>query len=282
MSKVVKNMVKDIMRNMEMVDMHVHLHDANYGGELGEVMSRAREQGVGLIVCNATSQRDWGEVLGLAKEYTEIVPFLGVHPMYMAGRSGDWLEQLEEIAGHNRCGIGEIGLDRREGAGDEGEQDEVFISQMELAARLDLPATIHCVRAWGRMIELLGKIRRPRRMLFHAYGGSAELVKELTELGGYFSFAATMLDERHRHSRESLAVVRLDRLMLETDSPDLIGPDGKRLYFKVVSEKFLRNEPANVALVYKGVAELLSVGEEKLKEQVYENARRFLAGVVDL
>jgi len=281
MSKVVKNMVKDIMRNMEMVDMHVHLQDEMYEGEVREVMSRARGQGVGLMVCNATSQRDWQEVLGLAKEYAEIVPFLGVHPMYLAARSVDWLEQLEEITGHNRCGIGEIGLDRREGAGDEGEQEEIFISQMEIAAKLDLPVTIHCVKAWGRMMELLGKIRRPRRMLFHAFSGSAALVKELTELGGYFSFAATVLDERHRRSREALASLNLNRLMLETDSPDLIGPEGKRLYFKAVSERFLRNEPANVALVYKGTAELLGVAENELKERVYENARRFLAGVVE-
>jgi len=197
----------------------------------------------------------------------------------LQGRSKDWSAKLENILEH-APGVGEIGLDRRDKAPEEAEQEEVFCIQMDIAARKKLAVTIHCVRAWGWMHDVLQKIKHlPDRMLFHSYAGPVDFIKILSAQGGYFSFNGVVLDSKHRRSREAIHAVPKDRLLLETDSPDLIAPVPYRLYAKPINERFTRNEPANLECIYKGVAQLLGIDQNKLEKQIFENTKSFLAGV---
>ena len=85
--------------------------------------------------------------------------------------------------------VGEIGLDRwKEGLNYEGQED-VFVTQLRIAAERNLPASIHCLKAWGRILELLQEGPVPERgFLLHSYGGPTEMVQAFAQLGAYFSF----------------------------------------------------------------------------------------------
>ena len=127
---------------------------------------------------------------------------------------------------HPNAGVGEIGLDRWIEGHDPKVQSEVFLPQLALAAELNRPATIHCLRAWGALDELLRTHPLPKRgFLLHAYGGPQEMVAGFAKLGGYFSFNAYFLHERKARQREVFRHIPADRLLVETDAPDMRPPD---------------------------------------------------------
>ena len=153
------------------------------------------------------------------------------------------------------------------------DQEEAFVWQLRLAAARDFPASIHCLDAWGRMIELLRDHPRPTRgFLLHSYGGPAEMVAPLAKLGARFGFPGYFLHERKARQREVFREVPPDSLLIETDAPDqslpqaltthpLIDPaDGKGV-----------NHPANLAAVYRGYADFTNEPVERLAARVRRN-----------
>ncbi|MDD2773272.1 MAG: TatD family hydrolase, partial [Elusimicrobiales bacterium] len=153
---------------MRFCDAHNHIHSL-HPAETASALARAREADVAAMLVCATRPQDWPAVAKSAALYPEIIPFFGLHPWHAAGAAADWQQALERQLEEVPSGVGEIGLDRSKRAGDFGAQLAAFDFQLALAAKLDRPATIHCVRAWGPLLELLGK-RRPRRFLLHSYG----------------------------------------------------------------------------------------------------------------
>jgi TatD DNase family protein len=116
----------------------------------------------------------------------------------------------------------------------------------------------------------------PAGFLLHAYGGPAELIKPLTDMGAYFSYGGSTLDERKKLRRETLPQIPPDRLLLETDAPDMPPPPAHCMRELQDARGRRVNEPANLRPILQGVAALLAVSEETLAQQVWDNARRFL------
>lgn len=261
-----------------LIDAHNHLQEEVLVPYVDGVVQRARRAGVGEMWCNGTAEDDWQAVLDLARAHPGIVPFFGLHPWFVKERSPDWLAELERFLDSAPSGVGEIGLDRMVTGADEPAQEEVFRAQVELARRRGLPVTIHCLKAWGWMLEVLrdlGPSLPP--MLIHAYSGAAELIQPLTRLGAYFSFAGSVLDERHLRARAALQTVPLDRLLLETDAPALLPPEPHRQYVLVIDDQTY-NEPANLPAIVEGVAGLLEMPACRLADLTAENAARFRKG----
>ena len=154
------------------------------------------------------------------------------------------------------------------------EQEEVFLAQLNLAAERNLAASIHCLKSWGRILELLKENRTPKRgFLLHSYGGSAELIAPLVKLGAYFGFPGYFAHERKSRQREVFRHVPADRLLIETDAPDQALP-GERVTHPL--DQGL-NHPANIATVYRAAAEALGQAPESLAKQVEENFLRLFS-----
>jgi TatD DNase family protein len=170
--------------------------------------------------------------------------------------------------------VGEIGLDRHIEPRDESLQEEAFRAQLSLAAELGRPVTIHCVQAWGWIMEILRTQRPlPEKMLFHSYGGSAEIIRPLAEMGGYFSYAGSLLREQAVNRRKALAATPPERLLFETDSPDIMPPH--RFCVVPAADGRALNEPANLAGIVRGAAALLSTTYDELCRRTLSNARAF-------
>jgi TatD DNase family protein len=102
-------------------------------------------------------------VLALAKAHPEILPSVGYHPWHVHERTPDWLQSLTRFRDATPSTVGEIALDRwKPGLAYDG-QEEVFVAQLRLAAERNLPVTIHCLQAWGRLFDLLKAGPRPER-----------------------------------------------------------------------------------------------------------------------
>ena len=257
-----------------LLDAHNHLQEEVLVPYVAGILERARAAGVGEMWCNGTAEDDWQAVLDLATVHREIVPFFGLHPWFVKGRSPDWLARLEHFLDAVPSGVGEVGLDRHLEDRDDPAQEAVFRAQLALAGERDLSVSIHCLKAWGWLLEVLATIDPLPRMLIHAYSGSAEVVQTLTAMGAYFSFGGNVLGPDHRRARAAVLAVPLDRLLIETDAPALLPPEGyrPRVLRTEAGDKY--NEPANLPRIAEGIAELRGLSLDRLIEVTTENASR--------
>src|ERR1041385_3886739 len=256
---------------MRLFDTHNHLQDERLKGHVDEIVSTAQQEGVRRMVVNGSCEEDWGEVLDLASKYPSLVlPSFGVHPWYVLDRSKDWQARLIEKLDATPAAIGEIGLDKwilerpEKTAASLEEQEEIFVWQLRLAAERNLPTSIHCLQAWGKLLAILKREPRPRRgFVLHSFGGPREMIGELSELGGYFSLPGYFAHARKSKQRETFRHVPAERLLIETDAPDQCLPEERDRYRLKDESGNRSNHPANLKAVYELAAELRSEPVEK-------------------
>ncbi len=260
---------------MMFFDAHNHLQDDRFGGRQKELLAVCEKAGIKKMVVNGACEEDWPQVLQLAQENKMVLPSFGCHPWYLHERTPDWLANLETFLDAVPSAVGEIGLDRWKPDLSYDGQEEAFLAQLHLAAERNLPASIHCLQAWGRLLELLQKNPRPQcGLVLHSFGGPAEMIPAFARLGAYFSFPGYFLHERKTRQREAFKQVPADRLLVETDAPDQILPAEKNLHPLTGADGRPLNHPANLVAVYAGLAELLAEKVNSLTARVEENFQR--------
>lgn len=276
-------------------DAHNHLQDEWLAGSLEAILETCRARGVDALVVNGTCEQDWPRVAALARAYPEVRPAFGVHPWDARQRSPGWLDTLRRtLDAHPEASMGEIGIDRwvldgmrpddprrpAGGAAPITEQSEVFLAQLSLAAERNLPATIHCLDAWGALLDLLRSAPLPTRgFLLHAYSGPAELVPRFAALGAYFSFNGYFLHPRKTRQRATFSAVPPDRLLIETDAPAMYPPveyNAASLPDAPTGERV--THPATVANLTAPLAALLGEDQAALETRLTANFRRLFGG----
>ncbi|MCB1127889.1 MAG: TatD family hydrolase, partial [Verrucomicrobiae bacterium] len=252
---------------MRFHDAHNHLQDERFAGRQADLIRDCREAGVTGMVVNGSTVEDWADVATLARDYPELVrPAFGVHPWYVGEQPSDWedtlVRRLDETPG---ASIGEIGLDRWKEGVDFELQRDFFQRQLRLAAVRNLPASIHCLKAWGALYDILRAGPVPAcGFLLHSYGGPVELVDPLARLGARFSLPGYFAHERKGRQRETFRHVPPDRLLIETDAPDQSLPSERNLHPLTAADGRPLNHPANLPAVYAFAAELLNEPVESL------------------
>jgi TatD DNase family protein len=173
--------------------------------------------------------------------------------------------------------VGEIGLDHALENRDDREQEEVFLAQLKISRERKVPVSIHCRRAWGRMMELLREAGpHPAGMIMHSFSGGAGLVPGLCELNAYFSFSASLTFPGNKRGPKALRAVPEERLLLETDAPDIPPaertrecPGGKPV-----------NEPAWIRHTLTAAARYLECSEEELARRTADNGLRLFQSIL--
>ncbi|MBL9189475.1 MAG: TatD family hydrolase [Opitutaceae bacterium] len=272
-------------------DAHNHLHDAWLAPHLATIAADLERLPVAGAVVNGTCETDWPEVTALAAAHAWVRPSYGLHPWDVGNATPAWRAALVRTLDANpRGAVGEIGLDRwileRARPDDPrlaglrraplAEQTEAFVWQLSLAAERNLPATLHCLEAWGALMETLRATPRPARgFLLHAYGGPAEMVAEFAALGAYFSFNGGFLAARHAAKRAVFAAIPGDRLLVETDAPAMALPaDLETHTLPALADGTRVNHPGNLAAAYVGLAAIRRVPLAELTAQVARNFAR--------
>lgn len=262
---------------MRLYDAHNHLQDERFGRRQAELVAAAEDDGVARMVVNGACEEDWAQVQELARKFPCVQPSFGYHPWYLHERTERWQAELVRYLDNTpNAVVGEIGLDRWKPDLPYEGQEEVFVWQLRLAAEHNLAASIHCLQAWGRMVDLLREGPRPERgFLLHSYGGPSEMVAPLAKLGAYFSFPGYYLRERKERQREVFRQIPQERLLVETDAPDQSLPDALNQHPLTDSTTGKAiNHPANLRAVYEGLAKVRGMAVEDLAKQVEENFER--------
>lgn len=281
-------------------DAHNHLQDAWLATERVRALADLASVGVRACVVNGTDEADWDEVATLCgksetmrvgENTVALLPSFGLHPWHAGNRSPHWQANLRaQLDRQPSAFIGEIGLDRwitdRARPDDARlaglrrapieEQLEVFRFQLELAAERNVPATIHCLEAFGALLEALQRGPAPAAgFLLHAYSGPAEMVGGFAKLGAYFSFNGAFLDPRKSRLRDVYATIPADRLLVETDAPAMSPPlDRERFHLPNTVDGERVNHPANIVVAYEALAEIRRTSVEALRASVAENFAR--------
>jgi TatD DNase family protein len=256
-----------------LLDAHLHLHDPKLRAALGP---DARFPGVAAQLVNGTHPDDWEAVRALQDSGgTRVLKAYGVHPWRVDKLPDDWEARLRECLAAGAVSVGEIGLDRWIEPRDERRQLQVLEIQLRIAAESALPPTLHCLRAWGMLVDALRAAPpQPRGFLVHGFGGSVEVMHQLLDLGACFSFSAHAADPARKRMRDAIRACPPDRLLAETDAPDMVPPpDACRYPLEDAGGRRLHH-PAEIATAYALLAELRGVPASGLARDIAANFGR--------
>jgi len=248
-----------------LVDTHCHLDFPEFDADREDVISRAKDEGIGCIINIGSSLEGSKKALELSRQYNFIYPTAGLHPH----EADKFVEAdkvtIEELAkGDKVVAIGETGLDYYKNYSKAENQKILFRYLVKLAKDLNLPLVIHTRQAEEDTLNILNEAI-PVKCVVHCFSGDENFLKKCLDSGFFISFTCNITYKKAQDLRRYVKLTPLERLMLETDAP-FLPPEGFR---------GKRNEPAYVKLLAREIARIKGVSPEEVSGVTTDNARRF-------
>jgi len=250
--------------NMLLTDSHCHLAMVENAGEL---LSRARADGVSGIVVPGTNLGDAEGAIAVARSTEGVWAAVGFHPHDAKDCDDAAFSRIEELARSEKVvAIGEIGLDYHYNHSPAGKQKEVFVRHLELARKLDLPVIIHNRESTADLLDLLRSFPAGHvRGVLHSFTETTEVARELVDLGFMISFSGILTFRTAESLRAAASSLPHDRVLIETDTP----------YLAPVPHRGKSNEPAFVRRIAETLALLWSVPVSQVAESTTTNFENF-------
>lgn len=255
---------------MKFFDNHAHLDDEKFNEDREEIIKAISKEDIGFISAGYDLQSS-KKAIELSEKYDFIYATCGISPNDIPQNEDELWKKVAEIEKMVRenskvIAIGEIGLDyywEKEQKNREI-QKKVFIEQINIANRLDLPVVIHTREAIMDTLNILKKNIVKNKGVFHCCPLNRELVKEGLKLGFYISFAGPVTFKNSKNANEIIEMVPNDKILIETDSP----------YLTPEPYRGKRNDPRNVKYIAKKISEVKGISEEEVGKVTMENAKK--------
>lgn len=251
---------------MDFFDSHAHYNDEKFEIDQEEIIKKIYEENITKVVVAGYNVKSSKDAVELTKKHDFIYAICGISPNDIRSNFEDEIRQIEELCKNNKkiVAIGEIGLDYYWNKDNKDLQKQCFISQIELANKLNLPIVIHSRDAFIDTIDVLKNVPVNKKGIFHCCQLNQELVKEALNLGFYISFAGPITFKNTKNAIDIVQMVPNEKILIETDCPYL-APEPLR---------GTRNNSINVKLIAQKIADIKGVSLEKVATQTYENAMR--------
>ncbi|MCR5644090.1 MAG: TatD family hydrolase [Prevotella sp.] len=242
------------------IDTHAHLDGEEFCSDLDEVVTRAKNVGVGKIFIPGINLSSVDSIRSVCNRYPDYCyPMFGLHPEEVRS---DWQEVLSQLKAFlfppssKLMAIGEVGLDFYWSREFEKEQLLAFEEQVRWSIDLHLPLMIHCRKAQNELVAILRKYKANLPGgVFHCFTGNEIEARELLQfdnfvlgIGGVLTFKKSPLPQVLPKA------IPLDRIVLETDCP----------YMAPVPHRGQRNEPAFVREVLLKLADAYQLSPEEV------------------
>ncbi len=248
-----------------MIDSHCHLNDLRFGSQQQQLIDHAIAAGVTTIVVPAADPADWPLLGQLSDRFDTLHTAFGIHPWYCADADQTTLDRLRQmIEQHPVVAIGECGLDfdrRRLQHAPAEQQQRIFQQQIDLARESQLPLIIHSHKSLDQVTRMLRQANASRGVV-HRFSGSLQQAQRLIDLGFYIGVAAAITYPAQQRLRKTLAQLPVERLLLESDAPDL--PPATHLG--------QLNRPEYLPEILASLAGLLRIPTAVLAEQTTRNS----------
>jgi TatD DNase family protein len=250
-----------------LIDSHAHIYGREFHDDFAAMLERAEQAGVSHMVVPGGDLESSREACELASGYAPVFCAIGVHPHDAMRVTDKCFTIFREMAAANPkvVAIGEIGLDFYRDRSPREDQERVFRRFIRLARELSLPVIIHDRDAHERIMKILREEKGTEAGgVLHCFSGDLKMARECVEMGFYISIPGTVTFAANEPLREVVRGIKIESLLLETDSP----------YLAPVPHRGKRNEPALVRIVAEKVAELKGLSLADVGRITSLNARR--------
>lgn len=249
-----------------LVDVHAHLCDGKYGGEIEGLVRAYESAGVGIVINSGYDIESSEKVMEQSQKFSSMYFSAGVHPDEAKTLDNRAIERLTALLKNKKCvALGEIGFDFYWNKSTEEEQIYAFEKQMEIADHYGLPFVVHSRDASQKTSTFL-KDRKSlikHGFLMHCFSESAEMAKVYQDLGGYFSFGG-VITFKNAKKDDIIRSISPERLLTETDCPYL-APHPFRGQI---------NDSSKVVYVTQKIADTLGMEMQDAEDLIRENTRR--------
>ena len=260
-----------------MIDSHCHLDFDCFDADREQVLKCCTELGIERILIPGTEPSRFDKLLLLQQQYSNsnLYPALdiafGLHPYFLSENSDKELEALEHALIKHReklVAVGEIGLDYGLIEGliqrdlddsrkvDKATQQKVFIAQLELAKQYELPVILHHRKSHNDLIRFIKQTGFEFGGVIHAFSGSLQIAQQYIDMGFKLGVGGTITYPRAQKTRETIAQIPLEHLLLETDAPDM----------PIYGRQGARNSPEYLGEIADSLAELKRTSLKKSNE----------------
>ncbi|MDP8206689.1 MAG: TatD family hydrolase [Candidatus Electryonea clarkiae] len=252
--------------SLKFIDTHAHLTWKTFHGRIEEVVAKAEEAGVSVIIDIGTDLSNSIEARENAYRFKGVCFCAGIHPNDAALAKDTDIKEIEELCRDPKCvAIGEIGLDFYREHTEPAVQEKWLRLQLQLALSLEKPIVLHDRNASQKLLKILEEENYDGNQapggVFHCFAGGKEMVHEVLKRGFYISFTGNLTYNKSDRGKVA-RTVPLDRLLLETDSP----------FMAPVPRRGKVNEPAYIPYIAAAHATGRNISLDEVAEQTTSNA----------
>ena len=247
-------------------DTHAHMDDRAFDADRAALLASLPDAGIALLMNPGCSLESSRNAVALAEQYEWLYAAVGSHPDAADEVDDAVLEEYRKLCKlhpQKVKAIGEIGLDYHYEDIPRELQKKAFIAQMELARELGLPVIVHEREAHEDGLAIV-KAFPGVTGVFHCFSGSAELARQLVDLGWYIGFTGVLTFKNARRAIEAAQAIPLERIVIETDCP----------YMSPEPFRGKRNDPSRVYRMAEKLAEIRGITPEEAQQVTLENGKR--------
>ena len=246
-------------------DTHAHLDDRAFNTDREDLLAGLADRQVALVMNPGCSLESSRNAVAMAEKYPWLYAAVGSHPDAADEVCEEVIAEFEKLCklSPKVKAIGEIGLDYHYEDIPRQLQQKAFLMQLELARKLDLPVIVHERDAHEDGMAIIKDFPTVKGV-FHCYSGSAEMARQLVELGWYIGFTGVLTFKNARKAIETAASIPLERIVLETDCP----------YMAPEPFRGKRNDPGYLYRMAEKLAEIRGISVEEIHRITTENGKR--------
>ena len=246
-------------------DTHAHLDDRAFDADRTALLEGLKDRQMALVMNPGCSLESSRNAVVMAEKYPWLYAAVGSHPDAADEVCEEVIAEFEKLCklSPKVKAIGEIGLDYHYEDIPRQLQQKAFLMQLELARKLDLPVIVHERDAHEDGMAIIKDFPTVKGV-FHCYSGSAEMARQLVELGWYIGFTGVLTFKNARKAIETAASIPLERIVLETDCP----------YMAPEPFRGKRNDPGYLYRMAEKLAEIRGVSVEEIHRITTENGKR--------
>ena len=245
-------------------DTHAHLNDEAFHADREELIASLPQKKITPVMNPGCNLEDSKKGIALAEKYDFVYCAVGSHPDSADEVNESVIEEYRNLCRHPKVkAIGEIGLDYHYEDIPRELQKKAFIMQMELAKETGLPVIVHERDAHEDGLAIVKSFPTVQGV-FHCFSGSAELARQLVDLGWYIGFTGVLTFKNARRAIEAAAAIPLERIVLETDCP----------YMAPEPYRGRRNDPTYLYRMAEKLGEIRGISAEEAAAITAQNGKR--------
>ncbi len=253
---------------MELFDSHAHYDDEKFNEDRDYIIEEVYKSGVTKFVSAGYSLESSKKGIEISNKYDYVYTTCGISPNDIPDgkdKITQELIQIEKLANENAkvLAIGEIGLDYYWNKDNKELQKYVFLEQIRIANKLNLPIMIHTRDAIMDTIDIIKNTEFVKPGIFHCCPLNKDLIQAGLNKDFYISFAGPVTFKNSKNAEEIVSMVPIEKILIETDSP----------YLSPEPNRGKRNDSRNLLFIAKKIAEFKNMTVEEIAKITYKNAK---------